>query len=265
MEIEDKLFLLRIGFANRRGDKVNTCSFERLINVRFLREVGHDAVFYDKELNMYFQNTSAIAQVYEIETVDFFVKASGILSKAEEYIRRINYRYDWMQVKVNQSGKVMDILNKEELKERWLRLRTAIFKDYKGDVVEFGLSKIDKQFNDPNEIETCIAQYFYFGLLFPCIPQKHDEDWKNRRDIRFSDYENEIFDENITYTQTAEGNRYYKVTGTAYPDSETFLNCYSGSLCVSKDDTFPESADINIEFERDDIINQWSFDLLRYN
>lgn len=265
MVLKDNIFLLRSMLTNTRGGKNDYISCERLLNVRYLRETGQNATVYDKELNLYFHDPSALAQIYEIETVEFNIKASSHLSKAEEYIRRINYRYDWIQIKVNLQGKVLGIQNKEELKERWSRLRTAIRKDYKGDVVELGLSRINKQFDDPKEIEVCISQYFYFGLLFPCIPKYHKENWTHSRKIRFSDYENEIFEENMAYIRTEEENKYYELTGNPFPNSLTTMNYYKGGLRITGNNIFPESADIKIEFERDNIINQWSFNLLRYN
>ena len=137
MEITDKLFLLRSELGDAKNRHADHCIFEKVLNVRYLHEIGRDAAFYNKELKMYFQDPFSLSQAYEIETVDFFVKASSRLSKAEEYIRRINYRYDRIQVKVNIEGTVLDILNKEELKKRWIRLKASILKDYKGAVVEY--------------------------------------------------------------------------------------------------------------------------------
>lgn len=121
------------------------------------------------------------------------------------------------------------------------------------------------RFSCPEEIKVCLSQYFHFGLLFPEVPQRHKENWTHQRVIRFSDYENEMFDENITHTRTEEGVRYYTLTGNVLSDSQTTINSYEGSLCVCENDIFPENATLKIEFERDHIINRWSFNVLRYN
>lgn len=256
-----QVYSLRAELINSRNTNQDSILFERTLYIRYLRETGRN----DEELNIHLQDISALSKVYEIETADFFVTASQRLKKAQEYIRRINYRYDWIQVKVNKAGKVLDILNKEELKERWSRLKVAIRKDYKGDVMELGLTKIDKQLTCPEEMEARLSQYFYFGLLFPEIPQRHKDHWTHQRVIGFSDYENEMFNETITHTCNEENVRHYALSGDAFSDSHTTINSYEGSLCVRDNNIFPENATLKIEFERDHILNQWSFNLLRYN
>lgn len=136
------IYSLQAELISSKNTNQDRILFERTLYIRYLRETGKDATVYDDELNIHLQDLSALSKVYEIETADFFVTASRRLKKAEEYIRRINYRYDWVQVKVNKAGRVLDILNKEELRERWPRLKAAIRKDYKGDVMELGLSKV---------------------------------------------------------------------------------------------------------------------------
>ncbi|NDV67902.1 hypothetical protein [Dysgonomonas sp. 25] len=265
MEVKDKLFLLRSELRNTRGDHVDHCSFERLLNIRFLRETGRNATVYNEEFRMNFYSPSSISSIYEIETVDFFMKASSRLSKAQEFIRRINYRYDWMQAKIKDKNLTLSVENIKELQERWPRLKAAILKDYKGSVVEHALSEIDKQFETPEGIYRSLSQYFYFGLIFPCIPKVHNENWNHQRNIEFSDYENEKFEEIISYIQTNDGKKLYKITGNTLTDSITTIHEYDGYMNIQEDDTFPTDVKVNITFERDNIINQWKFNLLRYN
>ena len=265
MEVKDRLFLLRSKLTNTKEKNIDYCSFERLLNVRFLRETGRNATFYDKESKMNFYDPRALAFIYEIETVDFFANTSQHLHKATEFIRRVNYKYDWIQIKVNDKRKVISIENKEELKERWSRLKAAILKDYKGDVVEYALSKIDNQFETDNQINLALFEYMYFGLIFPQIPKWHKNEWENNRFIKFSEYENEKFEENIKYLKNDGDKRIYEITGKTLQESKTSINEYKGHISVINDNIFPEDLELNIEFVRDNVVNRWSFELLCYN
>ena len=265
IEVKDRLFHQRSKLTNTKDKNIDHCSFERLLNVRFLRETGRNATFYDKESKMNFYDPRALASIYEIETVDFFVNASRRLDKAAEFIRRINYKYDWIQIKVNEEGEIKSIVNKEELKERWPRLRASILKDYKGDVIEHALSKIDKQFGTEDQINSALSQYMYFGLIFPRIPEKHTDNWENNRFVEFSEYEGETFEEKVLFLKEDGERRIYEITGKALPESKTKINEYKGHLIIMKNDIFPEEIELNIEFVRDNIVNQWNFELLCYN
>ncbi len=264
--INDTLFLLRSELTNIKGSSVDHCSFERLVNIRFLREAGRDMPVYNKELDIHYYNILNFASIYEIETVDFFIKASSRLSKAQEFIRRLNYRYDWMQVKVKTQNMQLSIINTDELKNRWVRLKNAVLKDYKGDVVIHALEKIDKRFENQEEIISSLSRYFCFGLIFPGIPLKHrNENWIKSRFIEFSEYENEKFEEYIEYLGTVKGEKIYAITGNTQPGSQTVLSNYKGNISLEENNIFPIEASVRIEFNRDDVINQWSFNLLRYN
>lgn len=267
MEESDQplLFSLRAELINSENDTSDTQLFEQTLFVRYLKETGRDSTFYNSEFKMHFQGISAIAYLYEIEIAEFHVTNSRRLSKAAEFIRRVNYVYDWMQVRINAKGKLLSIENKQELKDGWERLRGSILADYKGDVVEYALMKIDKRLETEDEIWSAIYQYIHFGLLFPHIPQSHDEGWENERLIEFSEYENEKFEEHITHEKTEDNLRTYKIRGHALPDSKTEVEKYEGFLSVSAGNVFPDSAEINIIFKREDITNRWTFNLLRYN
>lgn len=259
------LFSLKVELINSENNISDTQLFERTLFVRYLKETGRDSTFYNAELKMHFQDISAIAYLYEIETAEFQVTNSKRLSKAAEFLRRTNYVYDWIQIKINAKGKLLSIENKQELKERWKRLRSSILADYKGGVVEHALMKIDKRLETEDNIWSAIYQYFHFGLLFPHIPQFHDKDWENKRIIEFSEYENEKFEEHIVYEKTEDNLRTYKISGESLSDSQTIIERYEGRLSVPKGNVFPESVEVCIIFKREDITNRWNFKLFRYN
>lgn len=261
-----EIYSLRAEFVSyRENETIDKVLFERTLYLRFLRETGHNSSSYDPELKMHFQNSNAVASLYEIEIADFFVTASQRLKKAEEFIRRLNYKYDWAQIRVNHSGKGLLIENKNELKERWERLKNAMLKDYKGSVVEHALTNTDIIFESDELINNSLYQYFYFALLFLNIPKKHSENWINTRLIEFSEYEKEKFSETITYVKTEDDFRIYNITGVAVPESKTVVTNYKGRANIKKETILPDKAELKIQFLRDEISNQWSFKLLRVN
>lgn len=262
---QNSIFLLRSELINSEKGQKEKSFFEHILRVRFLRETGHDITIYDPELKMHFEDRNAWASIYEIETVDVSVKCSRRLQKAEDFIRRINHKYDWIQVRVNAKGKILSIENKDELKKRWVRLKESILKDYKGATVERALNKIDNRFGTEDQIVSAVSQYFYFGLLFPGIPQKHGDTWNNKRFIEFSEYEEEKFEEQISYDHSENDLRTYNISGQIFPESNTIIDKYEGNLSLIKGDIFPDNAKINIIFRRDDITNQWNFTMYRYN
>lgn len=264
MTASDIVYLLRSELISKKNKTTERFYTERVLNFRFLHEVGRNATTYNPEFKMYFKDITALASLYEIETLDVFVKASKRLSKAEEFIRRVNYKYDWIQPRVNDKGKILSVENKEELRERWLRLKEAILKDYKGDVVEHALVQTDNRLADDDTIMGAFLQYFHFGLLFPNIPTEHTPEWQSKRLIELSEYEDEKFEESITFCKDEDDVRKYDVKIQVLPESNTVIDSCKGYISVPKNDIFPRNIDLTIVFNREDIINQWHFELFRY-
>jgi hypothetical protein len=252
-------FVLQATLHNDMDRKSGKNAFQRTFHVKYLKEVGRNATFYDPELKMHFENPNALAEIYEIETDDVRVNFPNFLGKASDFVRRVNYRYDWIQIRINAKGKVLAVENREELKASWKRIRVGLQNDYEGKAVAKFLKEIDTQTDSNNPVWSAVYNYFYFGLLFPHIPCKHVSQWENKRLIEFSEYEEEKFEEHTVYNKTEDGIRYYDMKYEALPGSKTIIDECEGYLLIQEDDIFPVETDIEIKFHIEDIANQWHF------
>jgi len=231
--------------------------------VKLLKSNNEKAVIYDKELRMYFENTSGIRYIYEVETKEVKLSLARRIKKSGDFMRRLFYRYDWIQFCVNRRGQIYDIDNRKELGGTWSRLKKRIFKDYKGVMAERYIKRLDDDYAAGYEPERSINQYLHFGLLFPNIPFEHHNEWSNKRSIRCSEYETERFEENIIYQKTEDNMRYYSISGKIQPESNVNLIRYEGTVCVPEEDIFPVKTELKIEYTQGIRKINWDFELER--
>jgi len=257
-------FILKAEFIIEEKDRDLEKNIYNLeYGVKLLEKNDDKAVIYDKSSGMYFENLSGITYVYEIETKKVDLSLTKRLVKGQDIIRRLFFRYDWIQLYVNRKGKITAIPNSNDLKNVWTRLRKRILKDYMGIAVENFLDRLDNDYQKGDEPVRAVNHHLHFGLLFPNIPFDHYKDWDNRRTIRFSEYESERFEESIVYKKTEDNLRYYTISGNILPESKTILSRYEGMVCVPIDDIFPEKANLHAEYTQGIRRIEWNFTLER--
>lgn len=233
--------------------------------VQGIREVGQGATIYDKELKMHFENTSALATVYEIETDNIYLNLAGEFGKTADFLRRTFYRYDWMQLRINRQSKLLAVENGEEALKQWEEIRTLLLADYNGKPVMDYITKIDTRMADPDFRIRPASQYFYFGLLFPVIPPKHPAEWQRGRHIALSDFDDILFDEQIKYEQTDSQLRKYSITGGIVTGEDCRLNEFAGYITVPCNDIHPTGARVGISYDAGDTRINWDFKLTKLN
>jgi hypothetical protein len=111
------------------------------------------------------------------------------------------------------------------------------------------------------------AAYCYqnFGLLFPNIPQNQSNNkWENRRKIKLSPYEDEIFEEQATYMETVDETRNYEIKGALLPESKLKLGKYEGYIYVPANQLLPIEATVEVLYKNEDMTNRWNFILKSY-
>ncbi|MDR3062271.1 MAG: hypothetical protein LBU57_09200 [Dysgonamonadaceae bacterium] len=258
------VFLLQAELTTDNKGIIEKNRYETSFRVELLKETDKDATIYDKESKMHFADPYALKRVYEVELYKIILHLSSRLEKAEDFMRRLMYRYDWIHPTVNLKGEVVSIENKAELKESWQEIKTRITKDYKGEVVDEYLEKTGMEFASNDPVYPVFHQYFLFGLLFPAIPEKHGPAWERKRFIELSPYEQERFEEHITYAGTIDNNREYNIKGTVLPESDSELEKFEGYSIVPVNQFFPLKTVINTAVKRESIESQWSFNLERY-
>ena len=257
-------FFLQSELTTNDNGFIEKNRYEILFAVKLIQQDGKNALVYNEELDMYFKNPRATTSIYEVELNKIVLHLSDRLEKAEDFIRRAMYRYDWIQPKVNMKGEVISIENKEESKKQWIKIKDKLKNDYKGEAVDEYLAKLSLELDTEQPVYPALSQYFPFGLLFPAIPEKHGKNWERKRIIELSPYEEEQFEEQAVYEETTDGNRQYAIKGSLLPDSQSELETFEGYMIVPVNETFPVKTEINTSITKDGIISQWKFELERY-
>lgn len=248
---------------DKQGElKKNTYSLSYVVEK--LQEVGQNATIYDKELKIYFQNTAALATVFEIEVADVKLALHPLLIKSEDFLKRTLYRFDWIQPRINRQGKLIGIDNPEEIIGQWMQIRTLLLNDYQGDSVKEYIQTIDSQIATQNFSETPLSQYFYYGLVFPIIPPKHCDNWQRNRIVALSDFDTIRLNESITYAGTDGELRKYAITGSPAEKDKSILNKFSGNVFVPINDIHPTEAYVEVEYITKELVIKWNFQLSNY-
>ena len=257
-------FLLQSELTTNDNGFIEKNRYEILFVVELLEETGKNTIIYDKELKIYFESSSALKRIYEVELEKIILHLANKLEKAEDFTRRTMYRYDWIQAKVNLKGEIVSIENKKELKETWQEIKNKLMNDYKGDIVDEYLEELNLEFETDKPVYPALSQYFYFGLLFPVIPETHGKNWERKRIVELSPYEEEQFEEQAVYVETIESERMYNIKGSLLPNSQTELETFEGYMVVPVNQIFPIKTEINTSIKKDGIISQWHFELEQY-
>lgn len=229
-------------------------SYEWMFAVTPKGNTKKKSIAYDKNLKIYFENPSEAIYNYEVEFTNIRLNLCDRLEKSENFNRKLFYRYDFIEPQINSKGQVISILNKDQLKEKWQRLKASINRDHKGDYVQKYLDKIDSEFTTDTSIYPAMNQYLYFGLLFFNLPKV-----RSRRLIEFSPYEKEKFIENITTLSSNEKEVTYQINGESREGSSTKILKYEGIAIKGINDNFVRMIKLNTSIIKDDIISDWDF------
>lgn len=250
--------------TTRCRDEVEENRYEYVFEVEPRGDTEKSSVIYDKELKIYFENPAGATYQYEIDITKVRLDLCRRLRKSANFTRKLFYRYDFIQLKVDAQGRFVAILNKSELKDTWSRLKKRMLIDHKGDYVEKYLDRIDFEFADDKKSYPALKQYLFFGLLFPYIPKSHLPNWERKRIIELSPYENEKFEETIRIASIGEKEIVYNISGTTLPDSNTKVVRYEGTITKEKDQIFAKKILINTSIAKNNITSEWEFELYKY-
>ena len=264
MANEIRKYILNAELSTMVNGKAEKERFQFMLHIVHLEDVGQDASFYDPELKMHFADITALGSIYQINIQDIYLKLSSRLDKAADFIRRASYVNDWMEIRANTRGIVKSVENRDELKENWKVLRSMLSHDYTGEAVEQNLIEIDERWNISDKILPAVYTYLNFGLIFPHIPPKHDENWENRRKVTLSEYENGTFEEHLCYVGEQEGSRQYSVVLSSAPEQQTEIEQASGYILVNHGEILPQDADIEVNYRSETVQKSWQFKLKKY-
>lgn len=258
--MESKIkYSLVIELRTRGKDKkLESYLFNRIFNIKLLGSGGHQI-----DPNSDTQSRLLSSFIYEIETVNNAFLGQGKLEKSLDFIRRVNYMYDWTQLKINLRGTPLSIQNSDELISQWRRLKTSLLKDYKGFEVDRYIEKKDKQMEEGDFFLHPFFQYFTFGLIFPQVPHTNHKTWVGERLVQFSEYENEKFKEEIVLNSVENEIRKYTLSLKTQEDSQIELEQYEGEILMPENDIYPSRAIVEVVLRLNGIATQWYFKLDR--
>lgn len=245
-------------------DLIEENRYELTFSVTPKGDTEKSSVVYDRELGIYIENKNLATYLFEIEISEARLDLCKRLKKSQNFNRKLFYRYDFMQLKVNSQGRFVSILNKPELKSTWARLKERMLIDHKGNYVEKYLDRIDLEFVETDKFYSSFRQYLYFGLLFPYIPKTHSPNWEGKRVVLFSPYEKEKFEEYTTVSSFEDTDIIYDITGSTLPDSNTQILKYEGYITKGINEIFPTRVQLQTAIIKDNITIEWEFDLYKY-
>lgn len=252
--------------TSRLGDKesVDMIRCTRRLRIIPLKTKSEKKLYYDKELKIQFESLESY-RFYEIEVEEVLLKVSKNFRKATDFLRRLNYKYDWIQVEISNNGKIAEVNNLEKLRANWLELKASLLKNYSGKVVDDHLNSITKDFKNDKHFEDIFSQYSEYGLLFPPIPQKHNPQWRKSRSVKLDNKPDTGLVETISFAENVNELLLYNIELKNEESSQIIrIDDMRGSLIFCPDTLSVCNANIDITYSFDNIVsNQWNFRLIK--
>lgn len=238
-------------------------SYSKKIRLSSLKDSTDKKIFYDKKLKMHFESVQSY-RTFILEIVDVFVDFDKEFKKSEDFLRRLSYRYDWLQLERCSDGKITNIGNLEELRSNWLLLEQRTRKDYTGEFVDEYLVNISNQFTDNGHFKSIFNQYKEYGLLFMKIPDRPGSSWPGKRIINIDNHPDSSLLETVTLAGENEKYKTYAIKLEQNPDSLMTLIEAAGELKWNKRINMLQAVNVKIRYYYDKtIINEWDFNMER--
>lgn len=83
-----------------------------------------------------------------------------------------------IQVSVDESGKFNDIENTAVFKERWVKVKEEVYKEYDGETVDEYCLKIEKVLSEPDTLSLLLKNDYFIRTLFFGIYQSFGQNFK---------------------------------------------------------------------------------------
>jgi hypothetical protein len=234
-------------------------SYSKKIRLFSLKDRPEKKIFYDKELKMHFESERSY-RTFKIEVVDVSVDFDKEFKKSQDLLRRLSYRYDWLEVERCSDGKITNIGNLDELRSNWSLLEQKIRKDYAGAIVDGHLVNISNQFADAAHFMSIFNQYKEYGLLFLEIPARSGHNWQGKRIINIDTHPFSPLMETITLIDENEKYKICSIKLEQCLDSPITLIEAAGELKWNKKCGMPQTVNAKVRYYYDEtIINEWDF------
>lgn len=199
----------------------------------------------------------------EMSTSNVVMDLSKSLVKSTDLLQRCAYRYDGLQIGVDDVGGV-EIKNGQDLARQWAAIRSLLQSDYKGWVVDDYLMRISNAMVSPEVCGTPINNYFYYGLMFVGIPYDTSAGWSRTQQVMLSDFDDVIFEETLRHEKNLGNSRCFSITGKALGEpNHCKVNKYYGRTQIPTGSLFPDWVQLEVDYTKEDRSVYWKYELTR--
>lgn len=201
--------------------------------------------------------------LYEIAIDDIFMNLDKSLAKSTDFLQRCAYRYDGLQICVDNMGSI-EVKNKQTLSKQWETIRSLLQDDYKGALVDDYVRRINNIMDFPEAYSAPTTNYFYCGLMFLGIPYATSSGWNRKRQVMLSDFDDVILEETLWHEVNVDDNRCFSITGKAFGNSNNYrVNKFYGRAQVSKGSIFPGWVQLEVDYTIGELNAYWKYELTR--
>ena len=199
----------------------------------------------------------------EMSTSNVVMDLSKSLVKSTDLLQRCAYRYDGLQIGVDDVGGV-EIKNGQDLARQWAAIRSLLQSDYKGWVVDDYLMRISNAMVSPEVCGTPINNYFYYGLMFVGTPYDTSAGWSRKQQVMLSDFDDVIFEETLRHEKNLGDSRCFSITGKALGEpNDCRVNKFYGRTQISTGSLFPDWVQLEVDYTKEDRCVYWKYELTR--
>ena len=199
----------------------------------------------------------------EMSTSNVVMDLSKSLVKSTDFLQRCTYRYDGLQIGVDDAGGV-EIKNGQDLARQWAAIRSLLQSDYKGWVVDDYLMRISNAMVSPEVCGTPINNYFYYGLMFVGTPYDTSAGWSRKQQVMLSDFDDVIFEETLRHEKNLGNSRCFSITGKALGEpNHCKVNKYYGRTQIPAGSLFPDWVQLEVDYTEEDRCVYWKYELTR--
>lgn len=252
MNIDDKLlYLIKIHlYVDYLNDSPQESFFSTECTLTFKQKKFHF-------------NEMEVKDLYETNIDDVFISLDKSLIKSTDFLRRCAYRYDGVQVSIDNFGGI-GVKNKLALLRQWESIRSLLLSDYKGFFVDDYLMRINNITESSEEHNMPMNNYFYYGLILFGIPHETPIGWSRIRNVMLSDFDDVVFVEKLNHEQDMDDKRCFSIVGENINES---TNCridkYYGRAQVPMNSFFPDWVQLEIDYTKEDINVYWKYELTK--
>lgn len=205
--------------------------------------------------------TSKNLMSFEVSTSNVVMDLDKSLVKSTDFLQRCSYRYDGLQISVDETGSI-EIKNEQSLSKQWAAIRSLLQTDYKGMIVDNYVTRINNIMVSPETYNMPINNYFYYGLIFLSTPNTTSVGWNGKQAVMLSDFDDIVFEEMLEHETNTNENWCFSIAGKAFGEpKDCKVNKFCGQALVPTGSLFPNRVQLEVGYTKEDLNIFWKFEL----